>query len=102
MPKRGGRTFDRLPLQVAQVLHDAQVWRSHQRNHRDTCAESALYALQESVDVLEDWLAEVDPDYRVGESMELTVARSPSQTEPEPPLPKPPHLYVVRDDDDEE
>ena len=59
------KLYDRLPLEVAQVLRDAEAWRAHQRNHRDACAESALLALQESVDALGEWESTQERDDRV-------------------------------------
>ena len=70
------RIYDQLPLPIAQVLRDAQAWRAHQRNHRDECAETELRNLQQSVDVLDRWEANQDPDYRASDAA-LVFARAP-------------------------
>lgn len=85
MTSKVKRIYDRLPLQVAQVLRDAQAWRAHRRNHRDSCAETELRNLQQSVDELDRWEAEQDPDYRASD-VAVVVARSTNHNVPKTDL----------------
>ena len=88
------RIYDRLPLPIAQVLKDAQAWRAHQRNHRDQSAEDELRNLQQSVDVLDRWETNQDPDYRASD-VALVFARAPNPT-----APKKGALRLVEDEDE--
>lgn len=60
-----GRLYDRLPLEVAQVIRDVQEWRSHVLNSRDECATAALRSLAESADALDAWEREQERGARV-------------------------------------
>ena len=59
------RIYDRLPLEVAQVLRDVATWRAHVLNSRDETAVSALRDLAESADVLARWEGQQERAARV-------------------------------------
>ena len=79
------RAFDRLPNEVAQVLHDLLAWRVLTMEGRPIQARLALKELDVSAEVLRTWLQD-----------QRTTFRLPSDVPPPPREPGPPVLHLVK------
>ncbi len=78
------RLYDRLPFEVAQVLHWVGEWHEHNCQGQHECAASDLTVLADAAKALAEWKARQSKDDRVtldGRTSSRSFVRSLAETQ---------------------